>query len=155
MRYFLKELWTKINDCDDIVRTQAEKEWQENSALYQYRFEQTKKKLPSCFVAEYVKRKGFHDYIIEEIALKKKRKTYLCILKLADGSETILITMTDVKILQMDVNFLQNCMQGKMTWGYSEIEIAPSNDINLAVLCDMQNELQFTFKSIKIQQLSP
>ena len=42
------------------------------------------------------------------------------------------------------------CMMGMISWGYTEFEIISENAMQMAVLCDMQNEMRFQFHSIKL-----
>lgn len=149
MRYFTKELWLRINDHDETVRMQAEKEWKANSLSYQLQFEKTREHLSCGFIKDYLFRNGLHDYIILGIVVTKRGREYSCELQLTNGAETVLVAMYGLKALKIDVDSFQCCMQGKLVWGYSEFEITPENNIQLAVLCDMQNEMKFQFKSMK------
>ena len=64
MRYFTKELWSRINDHDKNIRKNAEKEWNANSSAYQQQFAELRKHLPRGFIKGYLSRNGLHDYII-------------------------------------------------------------------------------------------
>ena len=150
MRYFTKELWSKINDNDENIRTQAEIEWNANSFAYQQQFEEAKKHLSQRFVKSYLSRNGLHDYTILGIAFTQKKRTYSCELQLSNGEETVLITMVGIKAFLVDIDSFHCCVQGKLAWGYSEFEITPDNNVKLSVLCDEQNEMQFEFEIIRI-----
>lgn len=150
MRYFTKDLWAKINDCDEAIRAHAEKAWNEISITYQQEFAETMKHLSRTFVNNYLSRNGLHDYAILGIAITKRNRTYSCEIQLTDGVETVLIIMKGVKALKIDIDSFLHCVQGKLSWGYSEFELTPDNNVKLAVLCDMQNEMQFEFASIRI-----
>ena len=150
MRYFTKELWSKINNYDENIRTKAEKEWNANSLAYQQQFEKAKKHLSQGFVKTYLSRNGLHDYTILSIAFTQKKRTYSCELQLSNGTETVLIAMSGIKASRIDIESLCCCVQGKLAWGYSEFEITPGNNVKLAVLCDEQNEMQFVFEKIRL-----
>lgn len=150
MRYFTKELWTKINDHDENIRIQADIEWNANSFAYQQQFEEAKKHLSQRFVKSYLSRNGLHDYTILGIALTLKKRTYSCELQLSNGEETVLISMVGIKAFLVDIDSFHCCVQGKLAWGYSEFEITPDNNVKLSVLCDEQNEMQFEFEIIRI-----
>ena len=150
MRYFTKELWSRINETDATVQLQAEQEWHKNSLVYQQEFEKAKKHLPNEFVQDFLFRKGLHDYTIMGIAIAKREHAYSCELQLTDALETVLITMFGLRSFRIDVDSLQHSMHGELVWGYSEFEIVSENSIQLAVLCDMQNEIQFEFETIKL-----
>lgn len=152
MRYFTKDLWKKVNEQDELVRIQAEQEWNINSLNYQQQWETVKKHLPRSFVKNFLNCKGLHDYIVLGVSFTKRGRAYSCRLQLTNGFEKVLVTMYKLKVLQIDVASLQNCIQGNLTWGYSEFEIMSDNYIQLAVLCDMQNEMTFQFKSITISK---
>lgn len=150
MRYFTKELWLKINDNNETIRIQAENEWKVNGLSYQQQLEEIKEHLPRKFIKDYFSRNGLHDYSILGMSMTKRNQEYSCDLQLTNGTETVLVSMCGLKALQIDVDSFQYCMQGKLTWGYSEFEIIHNNSIQLSVLCDMQNEMRFRFKSIKL-----
>lgn len=150
MRYYTKELLEKINDCDCRIRAEAEKEWCENDLAYQRQFEEAKRNLTRGFVKNYMARHGLHDYTVLGIETKKRGREYTCELQMTDGSETILITMTGLQTLQISIDSFRDCILGELRWLYSEFEQTPEGGMRLSVLCDMQNELQFVFKTIKI-----
>lgn len=150
MRYFTKELWSKINDNDESIRTQAEKEWNTNSLTYQQQFMETRKYLSRGFAKSYLSRNGLHDYTVLGMLITKREQTYCCDLQLSNGEETVLIAMVGIKALLVDIDSFHCCVQGKLAWGYSEFEITPGNNVKLSVLCDEQNEMQFEFEKIRL-----
>lgn len=149
MRYFKKELWSQMNDCDEVVRAKAEKEWKKNDEMYLKKLESIKEQLPRPFMKEYFSRNGMHDYTILGIHITQRECTYSCELQLSDGTEIVRITMLGLKSFQVDVNSFQYCILGKLAWGYAEFDITSENNISLSVLCDVQNEMQFEFETIK------
>ena len=150
MRYFTKELWSRINDSNENIRSQAEKEWNANSLTYQQQFTKVKKHLPCGFVKSFLSRNGLHDYTILSALIAKRKQTSCCDLQLSNGEETVIVTMVGIKALFVNMNSFHSCVQGKLLWGYSEFEITPDNNIKLSILCDIQNEMQFVFKQIKL-----
>ena len=150
MRYFTKELLSKINDNDENIRAQAEKEWATNSLTHQQQFMEARKYLPRGFVKSYLSRNGLHDYTVLGMLITKREQTYCCDLQLSNGKETVLIEMVGIKALLVDIDSFHCCVQGKLTWGYSEFEITPGNNVKLSVLCDEQNEMQFEFEKIRL-----
>jgi hypothetical protein len=152
MRYFTTELWLKINDCDNDIRAQAENTWNRNSYLYHTEFEITQKYLPKRFVRGFLERKGLHDYTIEGIAVKKEGRKYSCYIHLSNKTETVLLTMFGIKSFHINVNSFEYCILGELAWGYSEFEMTVNKDIRLSILCDIDNELQFEFESIKLSK---
>ena len=150
MRYFTKELWLKINDHDEIIRSQAEQQWDANSLIYQQQFMEVRKYLSRGFVKSYLSRNGLHDYTILDMLITKRKQIYCCDLQLSNGDETVLIAMIGIKALLVDIESFRCCVQGKLAWGYSEFEITPANNTKLSVLCDVHNEMQFEFEKIKL-----
>lgn len=150
MRYFTKELWTKINSQDNAIRQQAEIEWECNCRVYAQQFEATKHRFSSRFLRDYMNRNGLHDYIILGLSAIKRGNVYSCELQLTNGKETVLLTMERLNVMQINVASFNDCMQGKLVWGYSEFEITSPKTLHLAVLCDIQNELIFEFEKISL-----
>lgn len=150
MRFFTKELWQEINSTDVLLRTAAEHKWNENSAQYLNEFERVKSKLPRRFVTEYLSRNALHDYSILGLFLTRRNRKYACEIQLTDNAETVLITMDDLHAFNFDVESFQQCVLGKLSWGYSEFEITRDGNIKLSILFDMLNEASFEFTSIKL-----
>lgn len=150
MRYLTKKLWAEMNSCDEVISTKAEKEWNENCERYKQQFEEVKEHLKKSFTKEYLSRNGLHDYTILGIVNVKEGRTYTCKIQLVNGIETVLLTMTGLKALQIDIDSFHNCILGKLSWGYSEFDITPEGNISLSVLCDIQNEMHFEFEAIRI-----
>lgn len=150
MRFFTSKLWSQINDTDPMIRAQAEKEWAINGLEYQKVFSKAAKRLPRKFIKAYLNRKGLHDYAILEMLFKQKGRASFGILRLSNGLETVLVEMAGLKAVNIHAETICLCMSGLLTWGYDEIEVTPQNTIKLAILCDIQNELQFEFQSIKL-----
>lgn len=151
MRYFTKELWSKINSLDENERKKAEKEWSRNAEQYQQKFEQIKKYIPKDFLNTFLKCGMFHDYTILKITIKKKKKRYRCKMILSDGKEDICLELTGIQAIKMDVISFDNCIQGNLSWGYCEIDwLRKDKIISLAIICDIENEMYFECQSIKL-----
>jgi hypothetical protein len=149
MRYFTKELLSRINDSNEYIRAQAEKDWSANSFAYQQQFEAAKKHLSRKFINSYLSRNGMHDYSILGIVITKRGQAFSCELQLSNGLEAVLIVMVGIKAVKIDINSFIGCVQGRLAWGFSEFEITADNNVNLAVLCDEENEMQFEFEKIR------
>lgn len=151
MRYFTKELWLRINSCDATVRVQAENEWSENELQYAKEFEEIKKHISRRFIKAFLSHKGFHDYsILGIVIVNEKRKKYSCKMELSNGEETFFLTMSDIKTAKIGIESFDFCILNILSWGYSEFELKPNGNIQLSILCDIENEFQFEFKSIKL-----
>lgn len=149
MRFFTGELWRKINDTDEAVRTQAQKEWRDNDLQYAQEFEAIKKQFPQGFIRGFLRRGGFHDFTILGIWTFAGRTSRTCELLLTDGRETVKLSMDGVKALRIDADL----SQGNLEWGYSEFGITPEGTRTLSVLCAFTNELYFEFRSIKLTEM--
>ena len=75
---------------------------------------------------------------------------YSCHLQLTNHAETVILEIDKLKALQIDMETFKYCMMGMISWGYTEFEIISENVMQMAVLCDMQNEMRFQFHSIKL-----
>ena len=80
MKYFTKELWNSINADDISVRNDALKEWEKRTEEYLCAFNKVKAKFPKSFLKVYDQNEGFHDYKLESITFKLKRKKYILVL---------------------------------------------------------------------------
>ena len=67
MQYFLRDLWLRMNECNESIRIDAEEQWNDNNLRYEQKFELIKKHLPRVFVREFMRRNGLHDYQILRI----------------------------------------------------------------------------------------
>lgn len=151
MRYYTKELWKRINDFDEKIRIKAEEEWSANDLIYNQRFKDIRKKLSRKFVEKYLSRKGFHDYIIQNIAIIKNKKNYSCELLLSFESDVVKVKMLGINALKIDLSTFSECIQGNLTWGFCEFDITSENKIKLELLCDFDNEMIFEFEKINVE----
>lgn len=155
MQYFTKELWKGLNDERELVRARAEEEWKVNSQQYRIKFERIKKRLPRRFVDELFTRNGFHDYIFVGINfvssknIVSRKNTYSCELKLTDGRDTIWIMLSSLTRLSIDINSFADCILGNLMWGYGEFDIDSDGNLQLNIICDFANEMQFNFKKLR------
>lgn len=153
MRFFTKELWYRINDENEIVRRNAEKEWDRMQAEYQIQFEEIKMRLSRRFIAAMQKHDYLHDYTILEIALTRcNRGRYACKLVLTNTMENVQITMKGISKAEVGICTFQNCIQGDLSWGYCEFSKVSSDVLSLSILCDFDNEMVFEFKSITMER---
>lgn len=153
MRYFTKQLWAEINDENEAVRMQAEKQWELNSHAYQLEFDSIKKLLSRNFLKEFLCRNGLHDYLILEMSVRKKGRKYFCEMKLTDGLETVVLVMNELQAFSINVESFKHCIMGELAWGYSEFALTEDHNISLSLLCDFQNEQYFQFRSLTLTQV--
>lgn len=146
-----KELLSKINSDDRKQREDAEKEWEENCKLYSQKFNEIKKRLPRRFMKAFLSRNGLHDYTFLKICVEGKKKgRYSCKLQLTNSSEIVSIAMINLVSVQIDITTFSSCILGKLSWGYCEFDLTPAKNIQLSLICDIENEMRFEFQSIRI-----
>ena len=154
MRYFTKDLSSRMNSCEASVRKQAEYEWSQNKRTYEEEFEKIKRHIPRSFLKEYIQRQEFHDCYIQKIIFLRKRDKYGCEIYLHDGLENFYLTLLDVKQVKADVISFENCVAGRLAWVYSEFEWTNNKTLILSVDCGPENELQIECKSIKFSMIN-
>lgn len=155
MRYFTKDLWCNLNSDIEEVQIQAEKEWEEHYDQYMLEFQQTSQLLSKRFVNSIKRRDYLHDYIIHNFSITNNGKgKYICTMQLSNGNEVICISMRNVTQVKFDVTSFKNCVQGNLAWGYCEFSQSELGNIQLSVLCDLDNELFFEFKNISLTLLT-
>lgn len=157
MKYFKSDLWLEIQDT--IKGDDAEKQWRKNSELYNKYFNTIRHKLPKKFMKVYEGEKGFHDFVIEEISIKPSPKKSCGIIntlniKLKKESRLYSLEFNKVEKTKMDFSDNSYCICGKISWGYSELELLENGNIKLSVLCDIVNEIEMVFKSVTIKNIS-
>ena len=152
MHYFTKELWQKINDPDEKVRVEAEKEWNTRNLEYQKQFKKNKKFLSHKFTKEFISHNGLHDYAILSIEFVKEKRAYTCKMRLSDGTEHLLLGITGVKSCKIDISSFLCCQKGNLTWGYGEFGLNLEKNMCLTVFCDIQNVMYFEFESIQLNK---
>ena len=77
MKYYIPELWDKVNSIDENERNEAELEWEKNREIYLKIFDEISKKLPKKFIKEFLKNDEFHDYYLENIEIADKGGSHL------------------------------------------------------------------------------
>ena len=153
MKYFTKELWNSINADDISVRNDALKEWEKRTEEYLCAFNKVKAKFPKSFLKVYDQNEGLHDYKLESITFKLKRKKYIVKLHLRHGKKKIILVFSDVKRLSTDFSLLsvQNCIFGEIAWGYAEFDYSNDGLFNITILFDCENEMMLGAKRIAIK----
>ena len=155
MQYFTKELWKDLNDEREWVRARAAEEWKLNSQQYRIKFEKIKNRLPRKFVDELFTRDGFHDYnliginFVSNKNIISRRNTYSCELKLKGSSDTVRLVLSSLTKLSIDINSFADCILGNLMWGYGEFDIDSDGNLQLNIICDFENEMQFNFKKLR------
>lgn len=149
MKYYTKSLWEGINHCDEAVRKQSEAEWAENDQRYHQYFQTIKKHLPARFLKLYAQHNGFHDYDITKISIISERGCYICKLELTDINCVVTLEMGGVTSFKVSVDDINACVNRQPAWGYNEFEYIGKNRMRLSVICDIDNEMRFDFRTIK------
>lgn len=151
MHFFTKELWNRINSENEIIRLHAEKEWEQRQREYQIQFEDIKGHLSRRSVMAMERRDFFHDYTLLEVSLiRSKKGKYTYKLLLTNSIENVQIILKDINKAKVDISSFQNCIQGDLSWGYCEFGQVSSDIFSLSILCDLDNEMIFEFKSITL-----
>ena len=155
MKYFTSDLWLKIQNS--TTRKDAEMRWDKNDKIYEKEFKNIRKQLPTMFLNIFDKECGFHDFVVEEINIKKiEKKTVvssidICI-KIKNGNKCYDIILKSVETYRINIVDRSYCICGNLSWGYSEFEILKDGNIKLSLLCDVVNEFEFTFRKIQIKK---
>lgn len=150
MKYFTKELWSQINDIDDDVRQQAQQVWSQNTQKYQQEFEKVRNFFPSKFLKLFFSCNELHDYIIQRILLTSNKKgKQSCQLQMENGNEMFIIELCEIQCLNLNIASFESCINGQLRWGYCEFDAEDRDTLKMSVICDIENELNFVFKSIK------
>jgi len=147
MKYYRKELWREINSLDESTRTWAEQRWAMADVEYSNYFNKIKKYLPKSFVNIFNNHSGFHDYTINCISITSGEKNN-CEFVLTSSPYTIHLVLYDVSKVQCDISGFSSCICGKLHWGYLEIEILSSRQIEVRILFDLENEMRIDCRKI-------
>ena len=75
MRYYLPELWIKMNSPDPGEREEAARRWRENAERYAEVFTALAPSLPREFLQAWERHGGFHDRQIRELRFLDRNKT--------------------------------------------------------------------------------
>ena len=150
MKYFTKKLWSQINDIDENVRQQAQQVWSQNTQKYLQEFEKVRELFPSKFLRSFFSRSELHDYVIQSILLTSHKKgKQSCQLQMENGDEIFMIELCEVQRLHLNLASFDSCINGQLRWGYCEFGTEDRGTLKMSVICDIENELNFEFKSIK------
>lgn len=152
MLYFTKELWNEMNERDERVRQKAQRQWVENLTKYQQYLSSITRHVPQHVIAKIDSANGFHDYTIDGLSIMSYRKNkYIAQVDVSNGSDRYYLRMEGLKQAKVEISSFDLCVLGKLTWGYHEFRLTERNTLQLAILCDMENELLFEFKRISMK----
>ncbi len=152
MKYFTKELWADMNSDDPQKRAYANKMWMAHAKEYQNEFKKVKHYIPHFSLKLFQMYDSFHDYIISEIRFTQEKRVKNCIIRLNRGSESVCITMRDISKVHISIDDFDGCICGNLQWGYCEFSIDKMKRLHLSVLCDIDKELNFVFRKIKMSK---
>lgn len=152
MKYFTSDLWRKLSSASSEERNSAYKEWECAIQLYN--------KELACVLRRATKEeykainlcKGLHDCPIKKMEFiqnKKNRKWRIEITLELDDSKCVRIVFEDVIAFDSNIKIGMNCILGDMGWGYDEFSIGDKSRLHFALLCDLYNEINIDFHSIK------
>lgn len=152
MKYFTKELWADINSDNPQKRAYADKIWMINVKEYQKEFKKIKRYLPYSSLRLLQMCNEFHDYTISEIRFTQEKQSKNCIIRLNSGSESVCVAMKDISKVCISIDDFDGCICGNLQWGYCEFSRDKMKRLHLSILCDIDKELSFAFKKIKISK---
>lgn len=152
MKYFTKELWADMNSEDPQKQSDANKTWIMHTKEYQNEFKKVKHYLPHSSLKLFQMYDSFHDYIVSEICFTQEKRVKNCIIHLNKGSESVCITMRDISKVHISIDDFDCCICGNLQWGYCEFSRDKMKRLHLSVLCDIDKELSFAFRKIKISK---
>ena len=153
MKYFTKELWKRINSDNVLVCNNAMKEWEERTNEYVCAFNLIKEKFPRTFLKVYDQNEGFHDFELKSITFQAKRKKHNCELHLTRHNDHAILFLSDLSVFSVDFPALslENCVGGKITWGYAELDYSSDHMFCISILFDYENEMMLRAKKMKIK----
>ena len=153
MKYYKSELWKEMQSNSNNEKNK--KLWETKSKEYNEYFKVIKKQLPKYFINIYEKEHCFHDFYItgfrvEEVLQKTSSNFHVVYIEITDGNNSYMLKLNHVEKIKM--NLADKCyfIMGRMSWGYSEFEILSDRMVKLSVLCDILNEFEVVFKSLKL-----
>ncbi|NLJ19626.1 MAG: hypothetical protein GX429_00630 [Bacteroidales bacterium] len=156
MKYFTNKLWQQLNDENNDIRIEAEKQWNDNANLYSKVYNEVKSKLPKKFIIIYEKEHGFHDWQIKNINIIQsdtKTKTINIEIAITNSSKSYIISYKKIKIVKIGYQYDNLIERGFDDWGYSEFLPFDDESISNEILFASGVSIFICFKKIYIKRL--
>lgn len=158
MKYYTKELWGNVNNENEEIRIDADKQWIDNSNCYSIVYNEVKNKLQKRFINIYEKELGFHDWKVKALNINQK------FIKRKSIMEVEIIITKDLKIYQISFIGIEkinieygkdfSICEGFGDWGYSEILTNEDKTISFEILFSSGATFLIHFKKISIEKLN-
>lgn len=152
MKYYKKEFWSLMHSSNEREREEAKSQFRNNSKKYGPYFEMIKDRLPIEFLSVFNENKWFHDFNILSIQIYNNSSKSMIDIEIGHNDKHYKLLLDEVTKISIDVPNKNYWMPAGMTWGYTEFELF-DDEWKINVLCDINCELEFCFKSIEIKSL--
>jgi hypothetical protein len=152
MKYYKKDLWLLMHSPDEKLRQDARVMFRESAKEYGPYFVKVKSELPAQFLEIFNDMKWFHDFFISGISINNHAESTTVKLNIEDDVTRFILSLTDVTNISMDIPNKDYWMPSGMKWGYTEFELL-GDRWNINILCDINCELEFGFKSILCERV--
>lgn len=150
MKFFTRELLSKINDPDANIRKQAEIEWSHNSKCYAAHFQKVQQYLPRTFIKEYMNSNGLHDYRVDSIyCTMSKTNHYSCCFELSCQDSSFAFEVRKISDFHSNIQFSEIPFVCPLFINYCEFDYLSDAKIYMGVLCNC-GEMEFQFKTVHL-----
>ena len=78
-----------------------------------------------------------------------KKVTYSCELKLTDGKDIVRLDLLSVTGVSIAADSFADGILGRLTWRYGEFDVDSDGNLQLSIVCDLANEMRFSFKKLR------
>lgn len=138
-----------MQSSNEKEREKGKSQFRKNAKKYGPYFEKIKGNLPSEFLSAFDENKWFHDFYISSIQIHNHASKSTVHIDICHDDKKYKIILNEVIKMSVDVPNKSYWMPAGMTWGYTEFNLLDDKWM-INILCDINCELEFCFKSIEI-----
>ena len=155
MKYTTPEIWRSVNVRDKNAREAAFQNWDSAFKRYFAYLEEIKPKISNRIWKTILNCHKLHDTTIRSISIEnhwKRQKRYM-VCKISLGEEECeeqILLLKNLTGFQMSIMNNDALPGGVFLWGYSEFELLSDGKMKMSLLCDVCNEYEFVFESMKL-----
>lgn len=165
MKYYISELWRKLNSNSSKEREEAKYLWKNNDEEYSKIFEKVKERLPKKFLKIFMREHGFHDYKLRNFQVIHVNPGYKdpieILITITNGETTWNIMYYGIKEFNVKYTSKPMLFPGKMRvyydgfddYGYDEFYEIDENTLSHEILFASGATIFICFNKISISKI--
>jgi hypothetical protein len=155
MKFFVGRYWEMINSSQQTERESGDRLWSENVNRYLAYYDSVKHLLPKSFLDVYTDNANFHDFYISAVKTYSRTKgMFGAVIDISGSDKSYQVFFSGVTLFRTNIVSTDWMICGKLSWGYSELELLNDGLWRIGILCDVNCEIEIQFRRVAIKDFN-